>query len=239
MKVRNHAIPLLLLLLLPIHIAAQKRPRPKPRLTTPVPAAPKFPVVVTLIEGDPIKGMFLQADAETVLVEVPSGRLSISIRKIANLQFANEAPEPKEAETDQPTEEDQYQPAARKARAELRKLVEAAQIKLAEGEYGRLLIEVKPVIEEIAAGLPECPLKSDMLRAIDVYTDAGRAMGAADRFGHIPVASEPGATLMRKYNLRPELNRLASPDHLLLDPTLTTIWNRAAYFYNSISSYIR
>lgn len=239
MKVRTCAILPLLFLLIPAWTMAQKRPRPKPKPTAPVPAAPKFPVVVNLIEGDPIKGMFLQADAETVLIEVASGRLSISLKKIASLQFATEEPATKEAETDQPTEQDLYQPAARKARAELRKLVEAGQIKLAAGEYGRLLIEVKPAIEEIAAGLPDCPLKSDMIRAIDVYTDAGRAMGAADRFGRIPVTIEPGATLMKKYNVRPELNRLASPDHLLLDPTLTAIWNRALYFYNSISSYIR
>src|SRR5262245_50293824 len=128
---------------------AQKRPRPKPKpapATAAAPAPTKRPVTVNLKQGDQVTGNFLRADAETMQIEIRSGQLTIKMREVASLVFSEEGEreiaarpaeeEPKDPETPPPNPS---LPAARKAYAELRKLAEAAKIKLPLGQYGNLL----------------------------------------------------------------------------------------------------
>ncbi|NOT59655.1 MAG: hypothetical protein HOP19_05455, partial [Acidobacteria bacterium] len=64
-------------------------------------------------------------------------------------------------------------------------------------------------------------------KAIEAFTDAGQAWGAATNIGAIPIAAEPGATLMKKYSIKPAVNALGQEDRLLLDAALTAIWTVA------------
>src|SRR5262245_61767876 len=242
----------------------QRRSRPKPKTAPPAPAttispAPaKRPVTVNLKEGDPVTGNFLRADADTMQIEIRSGQLTIKLSEVASLIFTEEGEtaarraEEEQKETSAPPP-DPSLPAARKAYAALRKLAEAAKIKLPVGQYGNLLIETKLVVEESLPEISEYALKNEIARAMDAYYDAGQAWGAArvydasrPTFGaarvieqRIPVDSEPGATLMRKYQIKPGVNRLGQADHLELDTALKAIWAAAGGRLNYVATLIR
>ena len=249
-RIRNIAFVITVVLVMSGIAAGQRRPRPKPK---PAPSAPatitspssvKRPVTVNLKEGEPVTGNFLRADAETVQVEVRSGRLTINMSEVASLVFADEggsvakAPEENPKESEAPAS-DPNLPAARKAYGALRKLAEAAKIKLPSGQYGTLLIEVRQVVEEALAGLPDSSVKIEIARTMEIYTDAGQAYGAAQPDGHIPITAEPGATLIRKYDIKPGVNRLGQADHLELDTALKTIWAAAGARLNYVAALIR
>jgi hypothetical protein len=239
-----------------VTVAGQKRSRPKPKKPpAAAPAPAKRPVTVNLKEGDPVAGNFLRADAETMEVEVQSGRLTIKMSEVDSLVFSEEGERPTEEEqkeTASPAPDPSLM-AARKAYAELRKLAEAAKIKLPLGQYGDLLIETKLAIEEASAEISDYGLKNEIARTLEAYYDAGQAWGAARTYDagrrpwggarvieqRIPVDSEPGATLMRKYQIKPGLNRLAHPDHLELDAALKAIWAVAGARLNYVATLIR
>jgi hypothetical protein len=239
----------------------QRRPRPKSKPARPTPAAAKLPapakrpVTIYLKEGDPVTGNFLRADAETMEVEIQSGRLTVKMSEVASLVFTDEGERPAEEEqkeTASPAPDPSLQ-AARKAYAELSKLAEAAKIKLPLGQYGNLLIDTKLVIEDAMTEISDYGLKAEIARALEAYYDAGQAWGAARAYDtgrrtwgaarvieqRIPIDSEPGATLMRKYRIKPGVNRLAQPDHLELDEALKTIWAVASARLNYVSTLIR
>jgi hypothetical protein len=250
-------------LLISATAAGQRRSRPKPKKTTPPAAAPapaKRAVTVNFKQGDQVTGNFLRADAETMLVEIRSGQLTIKMSEVASIVFSEEG----ERETAaRPAEEEAKDPdtpapnpslaAARKAYAELRKLAEAANIKLPLGEYGNLLIETKTVVEEAMTEISDYSLRNEIARTLEAYYDAGQAWGAARAYDtgrmtwgaprlieqRIPVNSEPGATLMRKYQIKPGVNRLGTPDHLELDTALKAIWTVATVRLNYVASLIR
>jgi hypothetical protein len=245
-------------LLISATAAGQRRSRPKPKKAPAPAAAPapaKRPVTVNLKQGDPVMGKFLRADAETMEVEIQSGRLTIKMSEVASLVFADEGEKPAEEEqqeTAAPAVDPSLQ-AARKAYAELRKLAEAAKIKLPLGQYGDLLIETKLVVEEAMTEITDYGLKNEITRTLEAYYDAGQALGAARAYDtgrrtwgaarvieqRIPVDSEPGATLMRKYQIKPGVNRLAQADHLELDTALKAIWAVAGARLNYVASLIR
>lgn len=245
---------------------AQKRPRPKPKPAPPATPAgaslapAKRPVTVNLKQGDQVTGNFLRADAETMQIEIRSGQLTIKMREVASLVFSEEGEreiaarpaeeEPKDPETPPPNPS---LPAARKAYAELRKLSEAAKIKLPLAQYGNLLIETKTAVEDALTEISDYSLKNEIARTLEAYYDAGQALGAArtydvprQTFGsprvieqRIPIDSEPGATLMRKYQIKPGVNRLGLADHLELDTALKAIWGVASQRLNYVATLIR
>jgi hypothetical protein len=239
----------------------QKRARPKSK-TAPAaaPTPARRPVNITLKKGDEISGNFLRADTETMEVEVSGGRLTIRMGEVSSLYFIGEEEKPTEEERkeDEPRAQAAPDPglqAERKAYEALRKLEEAANIKLPQGQYGNLLIDTKPVIDEALMDISDYSLKSAITRTLEAYYDAGQAMGAAQAYNirqtwqtwgsaraveqRIPVDSEPGATLMRKYEIKPGVNRLAQADHLKLDEALKAIWAVAGARLNYVSSLIR
>lgn len=245
------------ILLISATAAGQRRPRPKPK-TAPAPAAAlvttKRPVTVNLKQGDQVAGNFLRADAETMEVEIQSGRLTIKMSEVASLVFIDEGVMPIEEERKDaaPPAPDPGLQAGRKAYAALRKLAEAAKINLPLGQYGNLLIDTKPVIEEALTEISDYSLKTEIARALEAYYDAGQAFGAARTYDtgrvfgaarvieqRIPVDTEPGATLMRKYQIKPGVNRLGQPDHLELDTALKAIWAVAGGRLNYVAALIR
>jgi hypothetical protein len=94
-----------------------------------------------------------------------------------------------------PSDADPTLPVARKAYNSLRRLSEAAQIRVPFSQYGNLLFETKTVVEEALAQLPDGAIKIDLARALEVYTDAAKAWGAVQVNGTIPINTEPGARL--------------------------------------------
>jgi hypothetical protein len=260
LKFRSLAMIIFVVLVISATAAAQRRPRPKPKTAPPPAAAPapvKRPVTITLKNGDEITGNFLRADTETVEVKVPSGRLTIKTSEVSSLYFTDEGErpteeEPKDAAAPAPNPSLQ---AGRKAYAALRKLDEAAKIKLPQGQYGDLLIDAKTTIDEALMDISDYSLKNAITRTLEAYYDAGQALGAAQSYEpsrtpltwgsarvieqRIPVKSEPGATLMRKYQIKPEVDRLAQADHLKLDEALKAIWAVASERLNYIATLIR
>jgi len=263
LKFRSLAMIISAILFMSVIVAGQKRPRPKPK-SAPAPAAPvpaKRPVTVTLKRGDEVEGNFLRADTETMEVETRSGRLTIKMSDVSSLFFIDEEEKPAEEEQKDaaPPAPDQSLQAGRKAYAALRKLAEAAKIKLPSGQYGNLLIETKTVVEEASTEISDYSLKNEIARTLEAYYDAGQAWGAARAYDtsraygpgrppwgaarvieqRIPVDSEPGATLMRKYQIKPGVNRLGQADHLELDTALKAIWEAAGARLNYVASLIR
>ena len=252
-------------LLMSATAVGQRRSRPKPKTAPARAAAPvltKRPVTITLKQGDSVTGNFLRADAETMDVEIQSGRLTIKMNDVASLIFTDEGEgvmpiEEEQKETASPAP-DPGPAAGRKAYAALRKLADAANIKLPQGQYGDLLIDTKTVVEEALTEISDYSLKNQIASTLEAYQDAGQAWGAArdydtrrqrtwgDPWGakrvieqRIPVDSEPGATLMRKYQIKPGVNRLAVPDHLELDTALKAIWAVAGARLNYVATLIR
>jgi hypothetical protein len=249
----------------------QKKSRPKPKTASATATGPvKRPVNITLKRGDEISGNFLRADTETMEVETKSGNLTIRMSEVSSLYFIGE--DEKLAEYEKPAEEEQSvtappsksrgdleEPglqAERKAYAALRKLDEAAKIKLPAGQYGDLLIDAKTTIDEALMDISDYSLKNAITRTLEAYYDAGQALGAAQSYEprrtpltwgsarvvveqRISVKSEPGATLMRKYQIKPEVDRLAQADHLKLDEALNAIWAVASARLNYVATFIR
>lgn len=229
---------------------SQGRSRPKTRTVrvAPVPAATplplKRPVIINLKQGDPINGYFLRADANTVQVEVKTGSVTVKLNEIDNLQFVADRPTAVLTKAETPVEtvpvtQDTVTPNARKAYTALRKLADAAKIGLPYPQYANLLIEVRPAIDQALAALPEGAVKGDVAMAMEAYTDAGQAWSAMAGTGVLPIATEPGATLMKKYAIKPAVNALGQEDRLLIDVTLSTIWTAAGTHLNNITTVLK
>jgi len=218
----------ILLILIPATTAGQRRSGPKPKKApapASAPAPAKRPVTITLKKGDEITGNFLRADAETMEVEIQSGRLTIKMSEVSSLYFTGEDERPAEEEQKErketaPPAPDPGLQAERKAYAALRKLDEAAKIKLPVGQYGDLLIDAKTAIDEALMDISDYSLKNAIVRTLEAYYDAGQAFSAAQAYEtrrtwgaprvieqRIPVDSEPGATLMKKYQIKTEVTR--------------------------------
>lgn len=230
-----------------ITAAGQSRPRPRPRSAPPAPAPATAPaparraVTVNLKQGEPVTGNFVRADAETVQLELSGGRLTIKMSDVASLVFTSDATSKtaEEAAKNPAPANPAASPAAQKAYTALRKLADAAQLGLPYPQYGNLLIETKAVVGEAMTTLPEGTLKTYIAQALDAYTDAGQAWSALQTKGALLIATEPAATLMNKYSIRPDVNAVGQADHLRLDTTLSTIWAVAANHLNNLSTLLK
>ncbi len=211
----------------------------------PTPAPVKRPVTINLKQGDSIQGYFLSADADIVQIEVKSQSRAFRLNEIETLRFSSREPEPSPRAENPPTAlqpapiPDAMQASARKAYTALRKLSDAAKIGLPYLQYANMLIEVRPVIDESLSTLPENGLKADIRAAMDAYVDAGQAWGQGQVTGFLPIAIEPGATLMKKYAIKPAVNPLGQEDRLILNMTLNAIWTSAAGSLNSLASALK
>jgi hypothetical protein len=213
------------------------RPKPKPRessaATATTTATTKRPVTVTFKNGDPVSGLFLRADGETVQLEVKGGKLSIKMSEVYSLVFAGEEGSSSSTTIEElvknldPAESDQNLSAARKAYNALRKLDDAAQIKLPCSQYGYLLIETKAVLEEALTEISDGSQKAYVERSLEAYTDAGKACGAMDERGVIPINTEPGSTLRDKYRIKTAVNAFGLGVHLRIEEALKSIWAEA------------
>jgi hypothetical protein len=246
---RNKALGLLVTLsLVAGMVLGQTRSRVRTRLAAPAPAVKPAPVkrfvIVHLKQGEPVRGALLRADAELVQLEVQNKLLAINTSEVAQLDF-NPAPAsapasaPRVAESAKPVPTATPDPnllAARQIYQALRKLSDAAKIGLPYAQYASLLIETKASVEDQLAQLPENAVKGESAAALAAYLDAGQAWGAGLATGILPLAIEPGATLAKKYQIKPGVNQLGEEDHLRLDTTLSTIWQEAAKHLDNLGA---
>lgn len=249
-RIRTFIILLTIILILSGVAASQNRARSRSRalraaptpLPTPLPA--RRPVTINLKQGEAIHGYFLRADADVVLVELKRGNMTIKLSDIDSLLFAPQpvpAAKPREETppAPAPTVQDPVLPNARMAYTALRKLADAAQLGLPYLQYANLLIETRPVVDQALAALPEGAVKAEVAAAMEAYTDAGQAWSAGMAKGGLPIAIEPGATLMKKYAIKPAVNALGQEDHLPLDVTLSAIWTAANSHINNLASFLK
>ncbi len=214
-----------------------------PAPSKPAPTNVKQSVSIKMKNGDLLIGNLLRRDSQAVQVELSNGPRTIRLSEIETLTYlpnvkaASDKPAAtasQEGTANQPALAALADPASdktmangRKAYTALRKLSAAAQIGLPYGQYGSLLVEAKAMVDESLATLPEGAIKASLAAASDAYTDAGQAWGTAQALGVLPIAAEPGATLMKKYSIKPAVNALGQEDRLMLDATLTAIWAAA------------
>lgn len=230
-----------------VAVAPTPSPTPSP---TPTPSNAKQSVSIKMKNGDLIIANLLRRDSQTIQVDLTEGPRTIKLSDIETLTYlpkeksSSDTP-PKEtpvAKTTEQTVANQPAPApdttmanGRKAYAALRKLATAAQIGSPYPQYSSLLIETKASVDESLSAIPENAVKAELAAAMEAYVDAGQALAAAQTIAVPPgqavlvllVASEPGATLMKKYGIKPAANALGQEDRLMLDVTLSAIWTAA------------
>jgi hypothetical protein len=228
----------------------QSRTKPKAKTVrytpspAPTPTVARHLVTVKLKQGGLVIGHFLRADADTVQIDLKGESRAIKLNDVESLAFtpdvattAKAVPEPvvnQPAPTPDPVLIN-----ARKAYTALRKLSAAAQIGLPYGQYGGLLVETKALVDESLSTLPDGALKANLAAAAEAYADAGQAWSAAQGVGALPIAAEPGATLMKKYSIKPAVNALGQEDRLMLDATLTAIWAAANAQLNNVGPMLK
>jgi hypothetical protein len=247
-QLRRVALLIFIVILVVGLAVGQSRSRTKSRLAprvavVPVKAEPaRRSVIIHLKQGEPVLGNFLRADPDAVQVEAPSGRLTIRVSEITRLVFALPETTAVKSASEEPSQNPPpavtptpVSPAGRKAYQALRKLADAAQIGLPYLQYGNLLVETKPVVEDALRTLPEIALKAELADALAAYTEAGQAWSAMQVTGVLPIAAEPGATLMKKYEIKPSVNAVGQADHIRLDVTLSTIWAVGAKHLDNVA----
>lgn len=117
--------------------------------------------------------------------------------------------------------------AAREAIATLRKIEAAVQVGSNYQQYGMLLIEAKSKVNDANAVLPEGELKQRLNNAMDAYADAGQVWGMKISGPNLLPNREPGASFMRKYNLKTKTISAASLTYLDNDEAMQTMWGAA------------
>jgi hypothetical protein len=238
--------------------AGQSRTKPKAKAVRYTPSSveppaasnevPKYLVTVKLKKGGMVIGSFLRADTETVQIDLNGQSKAFKLNEVDSITFTpNEVTAAKpalETTNNQPAPVGTPAPdpilvAGRRAYSALRKLTDAAQIGLPYGQYANLLIETRPVLTENLRTLPDGALKADLAAAMEAYMDAGQAWGAMQGAGVLPIATEPGATLMKKYSIKPGVNALGQEDRLLIDTTVPVIWAVATERMNNLAGLLK
>jgi hypothetical protein len=117
--------------------------------------------------------------------------------------------------------------AAREAVAALRKIEVAVQVGVSYQQYGPLLIEAKSKVNEANTVLPEGELKNRLNSAMDAYVDAGQVWALKVGGTNLLPEREPGATLMRKYNLKTQTISSVSLTYIDPDEAMQAMWGAA------------
>lgn len=94
------------------------------------------------------------------------------------------------------------QTAAHNALTALKRVQAATQVGVNHQQYGQLVIDAKAQVNEAARVLPDGELKGALTGAMDAYADAAQSWGFKVSTRSLDPRTEPGVTLMRKYNLK-------------------------------------
>lgn len=116
---------------------------------------------------------------------------------------------------------------AREAVAALRKIEAAVQVGVSYQQYGTLLVEAKSKVNDANVVLPEGELKQKLNAAMDAYADAGQVWGLKVGGTNLLPEREPGATLVRKYNLKTHTISSVSLTYIDPDEAMQAAWGAA------------
>ena len=180
-------------------------------------------VTINVKKGEPIKGKFIGADADSVQVDIGSARAMVKLDDIVSIVFST-----KSTEIDQPTSSSAVKQSVLDAVKALRKLDGATQVGVTFPQYGPLLIEAKSSVDEALADLPEGELKREILAAMEDYVIAGQAWSESLRSPEatgVPTGSALASMLNERYSLGLKLKRGSYLDRNMI---LEIIWKSAS-----------
>lgn len=165
-----------ILLLAPVSASGQTRTRPRTpdrpaptaRTAPPEMAQKPRPVTINLKQGAPVNGNFIQANADTIQVDVAGNRLRIKVDDVTSISFAADA----NAQSPQvPARAAENVDRALKA---LRKLAGATEVGVNYQQYSALVIDAKAAVDEALATSSDETFKTELKSSMDAYVDAGR-----------------------------------------------------------------
>jgi hypothetical protein len=112
----------------------------------------------------------------------------------------------------------------------LKKIEAATQVGVNYQQYGQLVIDAKAQVNEASSALPDGDLKKELNVVMEAYTDAGQAWSTKVGSTSLKPNTEPGATLMRKYNLKAHSFKAGSTELVWLseDEARQAAWSAAA-----------
>lgn len=163
-------------------VLSQTRRRPTAQPSSPPAATPKRPVTVTVRNGNPPVGNFIQADTNTIQIEVKGARQSIKIDDVVSIAFINPASStqaetpPAERRLPCPPLTDEQKRLVLAALAELERTSKVYNIEsyYSEAVYNALLLAGDRTQKALDA-LPDCQLRRLLFVTITAYKDIGRA----------------------------------------------------------------
>jgi hypothetical protein len=190
-------------------VYGQSRSRSQPKATAPVPrpAAPqdtknlqqqkKRPVVVTLKEGGPVNGNFVEANNGVLNVEVAGNILNINLDDVVSISFSGEVP------NGNANPVNRTGVVAGNALRALRKMASATEVGISYQEYGSRLIDLKTEVDEAISQMSDGELKTEISLAMEAYADASVAWSTSIKHGRDTMFPdiEPATSLIRKYSL--------------------------------------
>ena len=120
--------------------------------------------------------------------------------------------------------------AADNALKSLKKIEAATQVGVNYQQYGQLVIDAKAQVNEAASVLPDRDLKKELNATMEAYTDASQAWSTKVSSLSLKPDTEPGATLMRRYNLKTHSFKAGSTELVWLseDEARQAAWSAAA-----------
>lgn len=128
------------------------------------------------------------------------------------------------------------QTAANSALKSLRKIAAATDVGVSYSQYGSLLIEAKPEVDEALAVLPESQFRSDITTAMEAYLDSREAWGEMMAKDKLPLTYGIGKKLVEKYAMAFQTrgDRAIIYDSTR-DRVVEDLWKHARIYLNSAS----
>jgi hypothetical protein len=214
---------------------SRNRPQPKPTASAPHPAEQgtpnvqpqkKRPVVVTLKEGGPVNGNFVDANNGVLHVEVAGNLLKINLDDVVSVSFSGDAGNGS-AKASLPPPVNKTNEAAVNALRALRKMMSATEVGISYQEYGSRLIDLKAEVDEALSQMQPGDLKTEISSAMEAYADASTAWSTALQHGRDSMFPdlEPATSLIRKYDL--PIDRSIGMPLVMRSVALSKIWGMA------------
>ena len=127
------------------------------------------PVSVALKEGEPLKGIFVNASSEGVHILIAGNTLILKWNDINKLIFTDVISNEVIVQNDTQTKSNEAIEGALKS---LRKLAAATEVGINFQEYGRRVIDVKTEVEEFLPKMSDSYVKDEIQLAMKDYVDA-------------------------------------------------------------------
>jgi len=191
------------------------------------------PVTVTLKEGEPVSGKFVNATSEGLQIVIAGNTLILKWNDIKNIVFTD-VPQTDAVATGESSKVSKEKAAVEGAIKALRKLAAASgagtsfkEFGITFQEYSRRFIDGKIEVEDFLNGISEGSTKNEIKLALQAYEDARAAWNWMEthRSGDMFPDYEPGKSLQIKYSLP---TYTSSSLHLMEgDKALSIIWVNA------------